>query len=282
MIVIPLDKLTSDGFKQPANLQEETVTHARLYYDDFAGSNYIQGVFATDDSSTIQFDNASVSFQRFKLFKSSNGTTYTEVVSYGANDGNDEPVSGELLDPADFADYDILIKNTISTIEQFTGISLPDLIDAVGLEIVQPYYAYTNIFSQDNAVSSGKLRVDSTVLQNTVSDGTSLSLSSKVDTGIYMVQFRITDPNLGIINSFRIEVAGNILFGAQWEQVYKPVLNSSKEIIGHVIFGTNFISGDFDLDAGRIEVRTYDTSWVLADDILTEGITVSLKAFKQL
>ena len=128
MIVIPLEKLTQDGFKQPANLATETtgtrrgsievvrVTHARLYYDDFAGSNYLQGTFTSGDTSTVQFDNSNISFYRFKLFKSYDGTTYTEVPTYGGDDGNDETVSGGLLDPAGFADDSIIKKTTINNI----------------------------------------------------------------------------------------------------------------------------------------------------------------------
>lgn len=92
--IINLEKLSRDGFKQPANNPAtsipDNITHAQLRYNDFSSSNIIQGTAVYNYPSTFEFEISSAvtnSYQLFKLFTSDDGTTYSENKSYGGDDG---------------------------------------------------------------------------------------------------------------------------------------------------------------------------------------------------
>lgn len=90
--IINLDKLSNDGFKQPANdptsNTPDNITHAQLRYNTFSSSYVIQGVVVTGSSSTFEFTvPAFLQYSLFKLYVSTDGTTYTEKKSYGGSTG---------------------------------------------------------------------------------------------------------------------------------------------------------------------------------------------------
>lgn len=90
--VINLEKLSNDGYKQPANDPNEStpdnITHCQLRYNTFTSSYVIQGVAVTGSSSTFEFTIAStLGYSLFKLYTSTDGTTYTEKKSYGGSLG---------------------------------------------------------------------------------------------------------------------------------------------------------------------------------------------------
>lgn len=90
--IINLDKLSNDGFKQPANdptsNTPDNITHAQLRYNTFSSSYVIQGVIVTGSSSTFEFTvPAFLKYSLFKLYVSTDGTTYTEKKSYGGSTG---------------------------------------------------------------------------------------------------------------------------------------------------------------------------------------------------
>jgi len=90
--IINLDKLSNDGFKQPANdptsNTPDNITHAQLRYNTFSSSYVIQGVVVTGSSSTFEFTvPAFLKYSLFKLYVSTDGTTYTEKKSYGGSTG---------------------------------------------------------------------------------------------------------------------------------------------------------------------------------------------------
>lgn len=89
--VINLEKLSNDGYKQPANDPNEStpdnITHCQLRYNTFTSSYVIQGVAVTGSSSTFEFDITGITYTLFKLYVSTDGTTYTEKKSYGGSLG---------------------------------------------------------------------------------------------------------------------------------------------------------------------------------------------------
>ena len=90
--VINLEKLSNDGYKQPANDPNEStpdnITHAQLRYNTFTSSYVIQGVAVSGSSSTFEFTVSDALFYwKFKLYVSTDGTTYTEKKSYGGSAG---------------------------------------------------------------------------------------------------------------------------------------------------------------------------------------------------
>lgn len=89
--IINLDKLSNDGYKQPANdptsNTPDNITHAQLRYNTFTSSYAIQGVVVTGASSTFEFDITGITYTLFKLYVSTDGTTYTEKKSYGGSLG---------------------------------------------------------------------------------------------------------------------------------------------------------------------------------------------------
>ena len=90
--VINLEKLSNDGYKQPANdptsSTPDNITHAQLRYNTFTSSYVIQGVAVTGASSTFEFTVSDALFYwKFKLYTSTDGTNYTEKKSYGGSAG---------------------------------------------------------------------------------------------------------------------------------------------------------------------------------------------------
>ena len=103
--IINLEKLDNDGRKQPANdptsSTPDNITHCQLRYNTFTSSYVIQGVAVTGASSTFEFTIAStLGYSLFKLYTSTDGTTYTEKKSYGGTLGktiNLNPVTERFL-----------------------------------------------------------------------------------------------------------------------------------------------------------------------------------------
>lgn len=92
--IINLEKLSNDGFKQPANnpgvATPDNITHAQLRYNTFSSSYVVQGSAIYNSSSTFEFDISYAiinNYSLFKLYVSTDGTTYTEKKSYGGEDG---------------------------------------------------------------------------------------------------------------------------------------------------------------------------------------------------
>ena len=92
--IINLEKLSNDGFKQPANnpgvATPDNITHAQLRYNTFSSSYVVQGSAIYNSSSTFEFDISYAiinNYSLFKLYVSTDGTTYTEKKSYGGTTG---------------------------------------------------------------------------------------------------------------------------------------------------------------------------------------------------
>lgn len=224
MIVVNLEKYNDDGFKQSANSltasSPDNVTHARLYYDSFAGSDYIQGTFVSGNNSTVEFDASEITFTQFKLFTSTDGVTYTERKTFGGSDGLDIFNNSMALDPADADDNQIPVKDTIDTVEQVVWKDITDVLDDVGYAS-SVNYILRGMLCQDNSVQSGKAFFGTYYVNpddGTLIDGTSSTLtgsrvitiadrclrsaSAKISTGIYSVQCQISNGSGGFTNGF--------------------------------------------------------------------------------
>ena len=319
MIVVNLEKYAEENYyKQPANspgaASPDNITHARLYYDDFAGSNYLQGSFVSNNNSTVQFDNSAISDSVFKLFTSTDGVTYTERKSYGGSAGADEFSSAMVLDPADYEDYDVPTKITVSGVEQFLPKTLNEIVDGAGLSMNDYYFVRGKLF-QDNTVYSGApffgamlvnpetgalIGGSSSYHQNTTNsivvtacNYIRRSTSAKVTTGVYYLQCMVGATTGTAVNGF-INTIDGTANKYKWENSVFPVYGSrTVGLVEPEIYGETYVPGlvgyvvlDVNDDVltyygtGKLLIKTYNTSWVLADNILTYGCTLTFKALK--
>jgi len=97
--IVNIDKLSDDGFKQPANnpdlINPDNIKYSQLRYNTFASNQAVQGVAVVGSSSTFAFDiSSSIPYTLFKLYKSTDGITYNEDKSYGGEIGRVPSVAG--------------------------------------------------------------------------------------------------------------------------------------------------------------------------------------------
>ncbi|MBL8008755.1 MAG: hypothetical protein JNJ56_14635, partial [Ignavibacteria bacterium] len=90
--IVNIESLDADGKKIPANnpnyITPSLWTHAQLRYNDFSSSSAVQGTFISGYPNTVEFDLSDVIYYSYyKLYLSTDGTTYTEIVTYGGTDG---------------------------------------------------------------------------------------------------------------------------------------------------------------------------------------------------
>jgi len=325
MILVELDKYAEENnYKQPANnpnvASPDNITHARLYYNTFAGSNYIQGSFVPGSNSSVEFDNAGVNYVKFKLFTSTNGTNYTERKSYGGTDGKDEVTSAQVIDPATYEDWDIVTKVTSGGNEVFLPKSLSEVITGAGVTVTSDAVNYLycrGVLSQHNSVESGKaffgsiiVNLDTGVVQSnvgapevTIADSFSRTMSSKISTGIYALQFRTNNANnfvasLAGLYQYKFEPRVYTVWGSrqidiledQGENVYYSsnvpgvkgylVIDNKEYFTGYSEDGQPLSTGYY--QEGKVIVKTYNSSWVLADNIIEQGVTIEFRAFESL
>ena len=324
MIVIPLEKYSDDGFKQQANSPTasvpDNITYSRLYYDDFAGSNYVQGVFVPGENSTVEFDNTGIAFVLWKLFVSTDGVTYTERKSYGGTEGKEEPLAGGVIDPATYDDYDIMVKKTILSVEQFVPLTLQELIDQSGTAVTGTggvdYLYCRGLLSQNNLVNGGKAFFGTCAIDEndanhyysyginspevTVADSYQYTAGAKISTGVYTLQFR-SDIGAGLAQTFVAEllalpVSNTVLWETKRWAVYNKhtfsdVLDPGVTwvtILDNTLVGYVEVDMFSDLaisyySTGKILIRTFGTDGTTpADDILSAGVTIEIKAFPNL
>lgn len=90
--VYNLNRLSGDGYKMNANnplvAEPTNITHAQLRYDDYLSPNIIQGeiVGQYGTNSSVLFT-VTQSRNDYKLYTSTNGTSYTEDKTFGGNTG---------------------------------------------------------------------------------------------------------------------------------------------------------------------------------------------------
>ena len=247
MIVVNLEKYAEENYyKQPANspgaASPDNITHARLYYDTFAGSDYLQGSFVSNNNSTVQFDNSAISDSVFKLFVSTDGTTYTELKTYGGTEGRDEFSSAMVIDGATYDDYDI----PTALNDVFVPKSLTEIVEA-GTLSMNDYYFVRGKLHQDNTLYSGRpffgsVSVNAETgalvgssssyfansannLVNTVSNYVYRTGGAKVTTGTYYLQCQVGATTGAAVNGFITALNGSA-FRYKFENSVFPVYGS--------------------------------------------------------
>jgi hypothetical protein len=316
MITVELDKYSEENYyKQPANSpiadSPDNVTHARLYYNTFAGSNYIQGDFVSGSNSTVEFDNTDVDYILFKLFTSTDGTTYTERKSFGGTVGKDCVTSQHLLNAKDITDWYLPVKKTQGGDDIIVFDSLSNIITGAGVTVSSTgvdYYTCRSVLTQHNSVNSGKMFFGSIAVDDqsgaysasdiiptgsnqTLADSWSKALSIKVGTGQYYLQFRTSSANnfitalAGAANSFKFDnfcrpifAKRVITFDSESDPPYAD--DVTNELIGYLILDLKSEAGLGYYQDGRLYFETRDPDGVLTDNLLFAGMTIELKAYK--
>lgn len=184
------------------------------------------------------------------------------------------------LDPDDFTTGQYIGIDTVAGNKVFVG------KNAGGGD-----YKYIRaIFRQDSTVSSGKIRlstVNGVSPVQTIADEYYLAGSSRISAGIYLMQFR-TSGFGGYIPSITGSLFKESLFERKIFQIfghYVPAVDPEDpdvwedELVGYLVLPTNNIFGDFNFSSGGIIAKTYDTNWVLKDNILKDGYTIEFKIF---
>ena len=237
-------------------------------------------------------------------FSSEEGT-----VLFGVDDAN-------FLDAADFEDNQIIVKKTIDGVEQLIPYDLQDLITDEGIEVDSAGVEYKfvrGVLCQDNSVFSGKAFFGSIIVNDTTGllqgvasayyvngvEGTRISIadfikradSLKVSTGIYYLQCQLGTPGSGT-NGFTDGLEGSI-YNYKFEQSVIPIfgeriitydegLELYSQTVNPVLKGYLVVDTITDpltyYGTGKVLLRTYNTSWVLADNILSLGYMVTIKA----
>lgn len=179
------------------------------------------------------------------------------------------------------------------------------------------YLFCRGVLCQNNDVQSskaffGSVRVDQDtgILESnvgtpevTIADSFSRSLSSKIATGIYGLQFRTNSGNnfvesLAGVFQYKFEPRIYTVWGSrQVDFVEDPettdVYYSSNipELKGYLVFDNKeYFTGYSDgqpistgyYQNGILIVKTYDENWVLADNIIEQGVTIEFRAFESI
>lgn len=312
MFVYNLEKLSPDGYKQLAT----DITHARLYYDDFTGTNFIQGTFLSGSTSIIQFDETGVAFTLFKMFTSTDGVNYTERESFGGDVGTTLISASMILDPNDYSESLPYPKMTVIDGVKVFAPSAGGTGTVVGTGV--DYLFCRGVLVQHNSLRSGKAYFGNYAINGdtgayvfpntinpemTIADSYSVSKSGKVSTGFYALQF-VTDNGFGSLNGFLTSISGALGTAYRWENLVYPIwkkatltYNENSELWENIItnefVGTLIICPDEQqaavsgtsgtgLAEGVMYLKTYDADGVLADNILTAGITVEFRAYPNL
>lgn len=327
MILVELDKYAEENnYKQPANnpnaASPDNITHARLYYNTFAGSNYIQGSFVPGSNSSVEFDDDGVTYTKYKLFVSTDGTTYTERKSFGGTDGKDCITSQHLLSPLGITNWYLPVKKSQGGNDVVVFDSLSNIITGAGVSVTATgvnYLYCRGVLSQHNSVESGKAFFGSTIVASdtgiiqanigtpevTIADSFSRTMSSKISTGIYALQFRTNNANnfvasLAGFYQYKFEPRVYTVWGSRQVDFVSSgdgdVYYSSNVpgVKGYLVIDNKEYFTGYSQDevpvpqstgyyqAGKVIVKTYNSSWVLADNIIEQGITIEFRAFESL
>ena len=119
-------------------------------------ANTITGTEASDNPGYYDFENIEPNVA-YQLWAGTSESTMTMNTAFSSEEG--AVIYGiddtYLIDPADYEDYDIPTKVTISTVEQFVPKSLTEIIEA-GTLSMNDYYFVRGKLHQDNTLYSGR------------------------------------------------------------------------------------------------------------------------------
>ena len=305
MFVYNVEKLNPDGFKQEAT----DITHARLYYNDFAGNNYVQGVFVDGSTSTVEFDETGIGYYLFKMFTSIDGVNYIERPSFGGTNGTTLTGAGMILDPEDYTESLPYVKmQVVDGVKRFVpGAGGSGVTVGTGVD----YLFVRGRLIQENTIRSGKAFFGGIAVNGdtgayefpntltpelTIADSWSLSRSEKISTGIYALQFQ-TDAADQFVDAIANPAGRSYVFEQTTYEVWRkltPTYNAETEqyqaILTNEFVGTLVLCIDTEssgslshtFSSGAIHVKTYDPDGVLADNIITAGVTIEFKAYPSL
>ena len=120
--VYNFNEQSPQGYLKPANtasaVSPDNVTHAQLRYTDFSSSYVIQGSVVSGANSTFEFSIAdNLASEIFKMYYSTDGTTYSVDKTFGGTSGK------KLFATADLSGLVTLATTqTISAVKTFTAL----------------------------------------------------------------------------------------------------------------------------------------------------------------
>lgn len=264
--VINLEKLSADGFKMPANTPNESsldnITHAQLRYDTYSSPNIIQGAVVSGENSTFVFT-VTETREDYKLYTSTNGTTYTENKLFGGANGTQIIASDTILDPADFTNAVPRSNGTVfSPLKIQAGTGENDMLfwnnSNSEWEIKTLVSSWNELFKSRKKEYKFLLRqvgTDNPTIQDIWinSDVTPLELLfERTSTGVYKSNLALTDLSL--------------LHGK--EEIYTVLSSDDYAIKGYYRFSKSVDN--------FLVISTYDLAPTFADEILDVGATIHI------
>ena len=277
-------------------------------------ANTITGTEASDNPGYYDFENIEPNVA-YQLWAGASESTMTMNTAFSSEEG--AVIYGiddtYLIDPADYDDYDVPTKVTVGNVEQFLPKTLNEIVDGAGLSMNDYYFLRGKLY-QDNSVYSGApffgaMFVNSETgalvggsqsyhqngansIVTTISNYVRRSTSAKVTTGVYYLQCMVGATTGAAGNGFITALAG-VSFRYKFENSVIPVYGSRTVdlgvdgyeetyvpgLVGYVVLDVNDSIQTY-YDTGKLLIKTYNTSWVLTDDILTYGCTLTFKALK--
>ena len=194
-------------------------------------ANTITGTEASDNPGYYDFENIEPNVA-YQLWAGASESTMTMNTAFSSEEG--AVIYGiddtYLIDPADYDDYDIPTKVTISTVEQFLPKTLNEIVNGAGLSMNDYYFLRGKLY-QDNSVYSGApffgsmsvnsetgalVGSSSSYYQNsassivtTISNYVRRSTSAKVSTGKYYLQCMVGATTGAAVNGFINTINGS-------------------------------------------------------------------------
>lgn len=207
----------------------------------------ITGTEAEDQPGYYDFTGI-VTNTAYQLWAGTTESTMTRNTTFSGDDGTiiNGVDDSTLLDPADYDDYDIPVKVTVSTIEQFVPKSLTEIVEA-GTLSMNDYYFVRGKLHQDNTLYSGRPFFGAVSLNestgalvgnslsyyanstnnlvNTVSNYIYRTGGAKISTGKYYLQCQVGATTGAAVNGFITALAGSS-FRYKFENSVVPVYGS--------------------------------------------------------
>lgn len=195
-------------------------------------TNNILGVEASEQHGYYDFTGIEINV-RYQLW--AGVTTETMSMNTAFSDENGTVIFGVdesyMLDPADYEDYDIPVKVTVSTVEQFVPKTINEIVDGSNASMNDYYFLRGKLY-QDNSLYSGRpffgsvsvnestgalVGSSTTYLQNaagsivnTISNYVYRTGSAKVSTGIYSIQCQTGATTGTAVNGMIVALNGAI------------------------------------------------------------------------
>ena len=241
--VIPIVKLSNDGFLQPANNVSyaipDNVTHAQLRYDNFLSPNTRQGSYVTSAISSFEFTILETLLNwYFKLYLSTDGITYYEDKGYGGTLGK-KYIGESFINAEDFAAGDLIaVTGTVGN-KVFEG-----------KRILEDVLKYKELVFQLTQVGAGNLIM---AVRSNTTGKTYASTIPRIDPGFFQI---IPGGVVGNIGSPFIQYHNNRLY-------YDA--NDTDTMLSFGLVSVQVSA------AGQIDIATTNLAGDRADGVLVDG-----------